>query len=241
MAKIKILKNGFTDINSADISNFALHSDYKCQKIALADSKFVILPAESGFINGDSASAVLPHNLGYIPMFFAFVEYGGKGYEAVGNANPQIPVQQMQFFAVDAANNYIAADAHVDSGYIAATSHVTIGDVIQFKSSPGNAGVLPAPLQPNTNYYVKSIVDSSKFTISTTPGGAILDLTNSGGSWADIMRNITHPYFGDTGVGFNIDADATNLNITVFPTGLDFTALDETFTIRVFFIADEII
>jgi hypothetical protein len=90
MAVIKILKDGETDIESTDISKFALHSDYKCQKIALASHVDITLPDGSNWFDGDFAEGVINHNLGYVPIFFPFVEYGGKGYEATGNANPQI-------------------------------------------------------------------------------------------------------------------------------------------------------
>jgi hypothetical protein len=86
MAVIKVLKDGFTDIDSNDISDFALHSDYKCQKIASNDS------VNLSMVNTDYASGVIYHNLGYIPAFYVFVEYDGKGFEAYGNNNPTITV-----------------------------------------------------------------------------------------------------------------------------------------------------
>lgn len=143
MAKIKILKDGETDIDSTDISKFALHSDYKCQKVALASYVNITLPAGSNYWDGDYASGVLYHNLGYIPLFFVFVEHGGKGYEACGNANPQIDLQSSD-------------------------------------SDP-------------------------------------------------------------VGASFSIDADSDKLNITVWATGFGTTQNNETFTIRVFFILDEIV
>lgn len=142
MAVIKILKNGETDIESTDISKFALHSDYKCQKIALATSVQITLPNGSNWFDGDYAEGVINHDLGYIPIFFPFVEYGSKGYEATGNANPQID--------------------------------------------------LPTQDDP-------------------------------------------------VGAAFDIWADSTQLHITVWPTGFGTVSGNQTFTIRVFFIQDEII
>ncbi|MDX9798841.1 MAG: hypothetical protein RBT05_08280 [Bacteroidales bacterium] len=143
MAIIKILKNGETDIESTDISKFALHSQYKCQKIAAVGSASIVLPAGSSWLDGGSYSAVINHGLGYIPLFWAFVEHSGKGYESVGNANPQIDLASGDGFPVGAA--------------------------------------------------------------------------------------------------FNIDADSSNLNIEIWPTGFGETANNETFTIRAFFILDEIV
>lgn len=144
MAVIKILKNGEIDIESTDISKFALHSNYKCQKIALATNVQITLPAGSTWWDGDFAEGVINHNLGYVPIFFPFVEFASKGYEACGNANPQITL---------------------------------------------------TPVDP-----------------------------------------------GDpVGAAFDIWADSTQLHITVWPTGFGETAGNNTFTIRCFFIEDEII
>ncbi len=111
MAVIKVLKNGKTNIDSTDISDFALHSDYKCQKMALAYSVNITLLAGSSWLNGDFAEGVINHNLGYIPIFFPFVEFAGKGYEGTGNANPQIALTSSDPDPVGAAFD-IWADAN---------------------------------------------------------------------------------------------------------------------------------
>lgn len=86
MAKFKVLKDGETNINSSDISKFAMHSDYKCQKIAAHGAVNITMT------NTDYATGSITHSLGYIPMFYVFVEHDGKGYEAYGNSNPTITV-----------------------------------------------------------------------------------------------------------------------------------------------------
>ncbi len=91
MARIKILKNGQTNINSNQIWRFALHSDYKCQKIARFGQASVTVPANS--VGGSYWNSVIYHNLGYIPLFWCFVEHRGKGYETVGNYNPEINLE----------------------------------------------------------------------------------------------------------------------------------------------------
>jgi len=112
MTVIKILKNGFDDIDSTDISDFALHSDYKCQKIALADELIKVLP--SGSTTGDTVSGVINHGLGYIPLFWAFVEHESKGYEAVANANPLIDLQSIDAFSVGAGFNIDADSSNIN-------------------------------------------------------------------------------------------------------------------------------
>lgn len=236
-----MLKTGNTNINSTNISDFAIHSDYKCQKIALYSETTLVLPQYSNSLDGDSVSGTITHSLGYKPMFFAFVEYNGKGYEAAGNANPQIPVEQGQFFAVSVISDYIEGRYNDDTVSTLTDSYVAVNDKIHFVSGPRNGGVLPAPLVAGTDYYVKTILTSTNFQISTTIGGAAIDITTGGGTYADVFKNITNPYYGDVGVSFNISSDNTNINITAFPTGLGYTAKDETFIIRVFVIMDEII
>lgn len=110
MAVFKILKNGETDIESTDISKFALHSDYKCQKIAISTGVNIVLPAGSTWLDGDYVEAVINHNLGYIPLFFGFVQHRGKGYESAGNANPQIDLVSSDGYPVGAALD-ISADS----------------------------------------------------------------------------------------------------------------------------------
>lgn len=242
MAKCKILKSGETDIESTDIWRFAIHSDYISQKIALVGSKTLVLPAYSLGTDGDSVSGTIAHNLGYTPLFFAFVQYNGKGYEATGNANPQIPLQTARFFAVSTSLDYLNTYGSEISGSSSAiASNLQIGDEVRVKAGPTNGGVLPAPLQPNTSYYVVTLVDTTKFEISASPGGGKIDIVDSGGTDRDFYENVTSPVFGSSGAGFDISADNTNLNITLFATGLEKTAKDETFTIQAFFIQEEII
>lgn len=105
MAKVKILKDGFTDITSTDISNFAIHSDYKCQKIGLVLSQSFTYPATTA-----SYSIDVTHNFGYPPPFYTFIEYEGNGYEVAGNANPLIEVP-----ASGGGNTDIGFNIYVDN------------------------------------------------------------------------------------------------------------------------------
>jgi len=237
MAKLKVLKDGETDINSTDISKFAMHSDYKCQKVASQSSADIVMP--EGSVTGDVATGVIYHNLGYIPPFFVFVEHNNKGYEAVGNANPLISVQSMQFFWYSPKNDTIGAVVSRSSG-TNISSNVSVNDIVRLYNGDGT---MPSPLSEGVNYYVKSIVDSSRFTISTTIGGSTIDILSDGTSvGSDIFENITNPRFGDLRVGFNISADSTKLNIQAYVAGLFLeTYKDETFTIRAYFVRDEII
>lgn len=52
-----------------------------------------------------------------------------------------------------------------------------VGDALRFSNS---GGALPAPLQPQTDYFVQSVVSPGVYTLSATLGGAVLTLTDTG-------------------------------------------------------------
>ena len=88
MPVLKILKEGETDIDSTDIWRFAMHSDHKNYKVGAFDNTTIVLPGGSF-----SRSSSITHNLGYIPVFFAYIEHLGKGYLVSGSMNnPTIQV-----------------------------------------------------------------------------------------------------------------------------------------------------
>lgn len=55
-------------------------------------------------------------------------------------------------------------------------SPLAIGDPVRFANT---GGALPAPLQPNTDYYVQSVA-GSVIRVAATPGGAAIALTDTG-------------------------------------------------------------
>lgn len=67
---LKILKEGETDVHSMDISKFAFHSEYPVFKIATAGNQNATIVA-----NGTETYIDIPHNLGYKPIFLAFLKY----------------------------------------------------------------------------------------------------------------------------------------------------------------------
>ena len=75
MAVFKVLKEGQTDIDSTDIWRFAIHSDYPNVKIKFSGStNFTMLAGQW------DAYYVIPHNLGYIPIVYGWLERSGKIY-----------------------------------------------------------------------------------------------------------------------------------------------------------------
>lgn len=54
---------------------------------------------------------------------------------------------------------------------------LVVGNAVRFSNS---GGALPAPLQPNTDYFVQSVVSPGVYTLSATAGGAVIPLTDTG-------------------------------------------------------------
>ena len=103
MAKVKILKTGETDIESTDIWRFAMHSDYKNQKVTNIYQSTFTLPAGSNWLyDGSYVDAVLVHNIGRILAYYAEVYFNGKSYPVIGDASPQIVVVSSDEFPVGA-------------------------------------------------------------------------------------------------------------------------------------------
>jgi uncharacterized phiE125 gp8 family phage protein len=56
-------------------------------------------------------------------------------------------------------------------------SPLAVGDVVRLSNS---GGLLPAPLQTKTDYYVQSVVSAGVYTLAATAGGAAIALTDIG-------------------------------------------------------------
>ena len=74
MAKLKMLKTGETDINSADIWRFAFHSDYQAYKIITSGVTTVTSNKVGGNL-GYYGQVTIPHNLGYKPQSFIYADF----------------------------------------------------------------------------------------------------------------------------------------------------------------------
>jgi hypothetical protein len=213
MAKFKILKTGETDIESTDIWRFCIHSDYPTQKVYAAGQ--TTLTVSSG---SNSGIKTISHSLGYAPIVMAMFEIdGGKFVKVFGNVKVSRAIQAMQFFAVVLDSDHIAAANGFGPGASAVDSYVSINDAIKFRSSPGNAGVLPSPLQPNTNYYVVEILDSTLFKVSTTQGGSPVNITDGGGSYTDIFENVTDPYLTDLSAIYSVRVTSSSVSFICDP------------------------
>jgi hypothetical protein len=81
MAKLKILKEGETNIDSTDIWRFTMHSGYPSQKIyEAAQTTLTILSGNTG------GTKTISHSLGYAPIVMAMFEnYSGKYVKVNGH------------------------------------------------------------------------------------------------------------------------------------------------------------
>lgn len=91
-----------------------------------------------------------------------------------------IPLPQMGSVQVTFDAGYIAPIViDINANTIAPKNWKTlaVNDSIRVSNS---GGALPAPLQVMTDYYVKSVVSAGVYTLSATPGGAVIDITDAG-------------------------------------------------------------
>lgn len=235
MASIKILKDGATDINSTNVYDFAINSDYKLQKISSVETATLTMPSDS-----TSVSTSLSHGLSYKPVFFCYIEHDGKGYEAIGNLNPSIEVEALKYFSYFSVSDYITNRSTKAGGTGSAIPHGLVsGDTVEFKLNPDNTS-LPSGISENTTYYYHSDFDTNSYYISETSGGAIYEFDTGSGADRDFWRKTNDGGF-KTNVTFDIDVTTSQLNVTATTNSILGTNFnEEVFTIRCFFILDEI-
>lgn len=88
---------------------------------------------------------------------------------------PQIGAVEITFDAGDAAA--ITATGNVLSIKGGIWKPLAVGDIVRLSNS---GGALPAPLQPDTDYYVQSTPTAASFTLAASSGGAVIALTDAG-------------------------------------------------------------
>lgn len=88
---------------------------------------------------------------------------------------PQIGAVEVTFDAGDAAAITVSGNVLTIKGGV--WRALAVGDTVRLSNS---GGALPAPLQPDTDYYVQSTPTSASFTLAATPGGAAITLNSAG-------------------------------------------------------------
>ena len=100
-------------------------------------------------------------------------------------ALPQIGSVEVIYDAGDSA--LVTADATADTLTIVGGlwKALAINDAVRFSVSgsggtSGPVAALPAPLKPDTDYFVRTLPTATSMTLSATAGGALIDLTDVG-------------------------------------------------------------
>lgn len=88
---------------------------------------------------------------------------------------PQIAAVEVIFDAGEAAALSVSGNVLTIKGGI--WRALTVGDTVRLSNS---GGALPAPLQPDTDYFVQSTPTAASFTLSATSGGDVIALTDTG-------------------------------------------------------------
>ena len=71
----------------------------------------------------------------------------------------------------------MTADAVADTVTLRGWPALAVDAALRFSNS---GGALPAPLQPDTDYYVRTAPGAGVYTLAATVGGALLDITTAG-------------------------------------------------------------
>ncbi len=88
---------------------------------------------------------------------------------------PQIGAVEIVYDAGDCAALTAAGNVLAIKGGLWKT--LNIGDAVRLSNS---GGALPAPLQPDTDYYAQSLPTATSLTLAATAGGAVIALTDAG-------------------------------------------------------------
>lgn len=71
----------------------------------------------------------------------------------------------------------ISANVTSNAITISGWKTLAVGDIIRLSNS---GGALPAPLAQKTDYYIQSVISAGIYTLATTAGGAVIDITTAG-------------------------------------------------------------
>jgi hypothetical protein len=122
MPVLKILKTGETDIDSTDISKFAVHSDYPAQKIYASGSTTITIPS-----GGLAGSVTINHALGYSPSVTAMFEISGGRYIKVnGQKNVYRPDDEPSIYSIKVSTTSVTFQSIASFATLAASSNVSI-------------------------------------------------------------------------------------------------------------------
>ena len=113
----------------------------------------------------------LPNEVGYVSNFFDYTPYDEN--------NDLTSLQTISITSTNSSTDAITCNS---------TANLIVGNAIVFNGTPFGGISQYSTTLPNTIYYVESIINSTQFTISTTPNGSIYPLTTDTGSMTGVIN-----------------------------------------------------
>jgi hypothetical protein len=126
------------------------------------------------YVDANGAPQILdPTQYQFVPSEKAFlVPTFGTVWPQTQDQKAAVEVQFIGGFAAP-----LTANAGADTITALLQPSLQVGNALRLSNI---GGALPAPLQPLTDYYVRSVVSNGVYTLSATSGGALIDITDAG-------------------------------------------------------------
>lgn len=112
----------------------------------------------------------IPSEVGYVSNFFDYTPY---------DQNNDLTALETITITATNTSNEITCNS---------TANLTPGNSIIFTGTPIGLIAQYSETLPNTIYYVHSVINSTTFRITTTPGGSVYTLTNASGTMTGIIN-----------------------------------------------------
>ena len=113
----------------------------------------------------------IPNEVGYVSNFFDYTPFDQN--------DDLTALQTITVTSTSAATDSITCNS---------TASLVVGNAIIFNGNPFGGLAAYSTTLPNTIYYVESIINSTQFTVSTTPGGAAYPLSDGLGTMTAVAN-----------------------------------------------------
>jgi photosystem II stability/assembly factor-like uncharacterized protein len=113
----------------------------------------------------------IPNEVGYVSNFFDYTPYDEN--------NDLTELKTISITNTNSVTDAITCNS---------TANLTVGNAIIFNGNPFGGIASYSTTLPNTIYYVQSILNSTEFTISSTPAGSVLPLSTASGSMTGVIN-----------------------------------------------------
>ena len=113
----------------------------------------------------------IPNEVGYVSNFFDYT-----------------PFDQNDSLTALETITVTATTASTDAITCSSTANLVIGNAIIFNGNPFGGLAAYSTTLPNTIYYVESVINSTQFTVSTTPNGSVYPLSDGAGTMTAVAN-----------------------------------------------------